>query len=108
MILFDDYCTVHRDTSKRDEWDNIQTEEVYSGSCRYQQGVQAYMGISQRNSVLFLEGDVLMSENDMLTIVLSNGVERVGTVKTVRNIAMPITRRRLTRIEIIHDTERGE
>ena len=106
LIKFDDKCTVRRSSGKYDEWDNPIEEEVYSGKCRYQQGVQAYMGISQRNSVLFMEGIVLLSENDSVSVTLvSSGVERSGTVKTVRHIEMPLTHAKATRIEIIHDTE---
>lgn len=107
LIKFDDTCKVLRDNGY-DEWDNPIQEEVYSGKCRYQQGVQAYMGISQRNSVLFLDGDVRLSENDTVSVVLSNGVERGGNVKTVRNIEMPLTHKRMTRIEIVHDMEKRE
>lgn len=108
LIKFDDRCTVRRDSGEYDEWDNAITEEVYSGKCRYQQGVQSEWTTAQRNSVLFLDGDVRLSENDTVSVTLSNGVERSGTVKTVRNIEMPLTHKRMTRIEIVHDTEKKE
>ena len=109
LIKFDDTCKVFRDNGEYDEWSiPLKREQIYSGKCRYQQGVQAYMGISQRNSVLFLDGDVRLSENDSIEVVLSNGVERGGVVKTVRNVEMPLTHKRLTRIEIIQDTESKE
>lgn len=107
LIKFDDRCTVRRSSGEYDEWDNPVETEVYSDRCRYQQGVQAYMGISQRNSVIFMEGTVLLSENDTVSVTLaSSGVDRGGTVKTVRHIEMPLTHKKATRIEIIHDTEK--
>lgn len=106
LIKFDDKCTIRRDSGEYDEWDNPVETEVYSGKCRYQQGVQAYYGISQRNSVIFLQGTVLLSENDVVSVTLaSSGVEWSGKVVTVRHIEMPLTHAKVTRIEIIHDTE---
>lgn len=109
LIKFDDYCTVLRDSGTYDEWDNPIQEEVFKSKCRYQQGVQAYMGISQRNSVLFLKGVAYLDENDSVTVELaSSGRKRSGVVKTVRDIELPITHEKCTRIEIIHDTEERE
>ncbi len=105
LIKFKDTCIITRDNGKFDEYDQPITEQVYSGRCRYQQGVQAYMGISQRNSVVFLDGDVRVSENDVCAITQSNGVRRKGVVKTVRNVKLPLTGKRTTRIELTQDTE---
>lgn len=106
LIKFDDNCTIRRSSGEYDEWDNPVETEVYSGKCRYQQGVQAYYGISQRNSVIFLQGTVLLSENDAISVILASSVvERSGKVKTVRHIEMPLTHAKATRIEIIHDTK---
>ena len=105
LIKFEDTCIITRDNGEFDEFDRPIIEQVYSGKCRYQQGVQAYMGISQRNSVVFLDGDVRVSENDVCTVTLTNGVERKGNIKTVRNVEMPLTHKRTTRIELTQDTE---
>lgn len=110
LIRFDDYCTVLRDTGEQDEW-NIPTAEevVYSGQCKYQQGVQSTLTNAQRNSVLFLKGVALLDENDSVSVTLkSSGRTRSGVVKTVRDIEMPISHQKYTRIEIIHDTEKRE
>lgn len=107
LIKSEDTCIISRE-SGYDEYDQPISDFVYSGACRYQQGVQAYMGISQRNSVVFIKGDVRVLENDICTVKLSNGIERKGVVKTVRNVKLPLSGSRTTRIELAQDTETAE
>lgn len=91
---------ITRDGEELDEWDNPVTTEVWRGKCRYQQGVQAYLGISVRNSVVFIDGDIAAREYDRVTVTLTNGRVVSGVAQTVKNVKLPLTGARQTRIEV--------
>lgn len=104
LIQFEDSCVI----SRADGYDEDGAEtfkEVYSGRCNYQQGVQTYQGLSQRNSVVILPGDVRIRENDIAIVTQSNGVRKECQVKTVRNAKLPITGERFTRLEMEYDKD---
>ena len=104
LIPFDDTCVISRAIGI-DENDNELTKEVYNGHCNYQQGVQTYQGMSQRNSLVTLPGDVRIRENDLAIVTQSNGVKKECKVKTVRNVKLPLTGTRLTRLEMQYDKD---
>lgn len=104
LIKFDDKCIINR-VIGTDENDYEITKEVYNGRCNYQQGVQAYYGWSQRNSLVVLPGDVRIRENDLAKVTESNGVVHECKVKTVRNVKMPITGARHTWLEMEYDKD---
>lgn len=104
LIKFEDTCIISRVIGS-DEEDNEMTKEVYTGPCNYQQGVQTYQGVSQRNSLVTLPGDVRIRENDLAMVTQSNGVKKECQVKTVRNIKMPLLGTRYTRLEMQYDKD---
>ena len=105
LIKFDDYLIVERSTGEYDVWDNPVTETVFDGYGRYQQGGQVYTGFLVRNSVLFLPKDVSLNENDEVFVTLTNGRRLRGVVGTIRNIDMPLTHDRFTRLELKQVTD---
>lgn len=104
LIKFEDACVISRVIGKGEHDEEI-TKEVYNDRCNYQQGVQAYQGYSQRNSLVVLPGDFRIRENDLAIVTQSNGVRKECQVKTVRNIKLPITGERRTRLEMKYDKD---
>ena len=102
LIKFDDMCIISR-ANGYDEDGAETTEVVYSGPCNYQQGVQTYQGLSQRNSLVVLAGDVRIWQNDLAVVTESNGTRHECQVKTVRNVKMPLVGTRYTRLEMQYD-----
>lgn len=98
LLTFDDYVTIQRALGEGDEYDVVEYGNVYSGNCRYQQGGQVYNGVMVRNSVCFIPEDVAVSDNDRVTIVLSNARKMQGIVESYKNVRLPLTHERLTRI----------
>ncbi len=104
LIRFEDSCVISR-ADGYDEDGGEALKEVYSDRCSYQQGVQTYREWRQRNSVVILPGDVRIRENDLAIVTQGNGVRKECRVKTVRNVKMPITGERFTRLEMEYDRE---
>ena len=102
LIKFEDMCIISR-ANGYDEDGGEMTEQVYSGLCNYQQGVQTYRGLSQRNSLVTLVGDVGIRQNDLAVVTESNGIRHECQVKTVRNVKMPLVGTRYTRLELEYD-----
>lgn len=103
LIDVDANCIVTRESGglEVDEYDNpINTEDIFNGRCRYQEGVQAYLGTSIRNSVVFIYRHVKIYENDIFEIE-TEMIHKRGIAKTVRYIKFPLTGEQHTRIELI-------
>lgn len=104
LIKFEDKCVITRDggSIEVDEFDNpVNVKEIYNGKCRYQQGVQAYMGISVRNSIVFIPKQLKVEENDIVNVgVKDNAVKVRGVVINPRYIELPLTGEKATRIEL--------
>lgn len=96
-----------RDGGELDDWGYPTQEEVYSGECHYQQGVRTNSEVIQRKSILFIKGAHKLNEGDNITVTTAtDGHMHSGTIKTVRNIKLPITQECVTEVEIIQDTEK--
>ena len=103
LIDVDADCIVTRESGglEVDIFDNpVNIEEVFQGRCRYQEGVQAYLGTSIRNSVVFIYKHVKVFENDRFEIE-TEMIHKQGIAKTVRYIKFPLTGEQHTRIELI-------
>lgn len=104
LIKFEDTCVITRDggSVEVDEFDNpINVKEIYEGKCRYQQGVQAYMGISVRNSVVFIPKQLKVEENDIVSVMVKDDAVKVqGIVTNPRYVELPLTGEKVTRIEL--------
>lgn len=100
IIDTDADCKVTRESGEVDQYDTMLSEEIFEGRCRYQEGVQAYLGTSIRNCVVFIYKHVKVYENDIFEIVTEMAHKR-GIAKTVRYIRLPITGEQQTRVELI-------
>jgi hypothetical protein len=80
---------------------------VYSGECCYQEG--GYSNAQRmfvRNPILFLpEVSVLVNANDIVEVTTKFGRVLTAIVARPREIEMPITRQRTTRLELKQATE---
>lgn len=110
LIKFEDDVIITRGDGEPNEFDQIVPSEVWSGKGRYQQGGQVYTGFLVRNSVLFLPEDVAVEENDKAIVTLTNGRKISGVVGTVKNVRLPLTYERQTRMELkqVMDVRYGE
>lgn len=105
LIKFKDNIKVERATGVKDDWGKESTEVVYEGKGRYQQGGQVYSGLLVTNSVLFVEGDLFLKEDDIVFVTLHNNRVNRGIVGTIRYIEMPLTGARYTRMELRQVTD---
>ena len=107
LIAFEDKCVIKRNTNGYDEYDNPLQEVVYSGECCYQEG--GYSNAQRmfvRNPILFLpDVSVLVDANDVVEVTTKFGRKLVAVVARPREIELPITRQRVTRLELKQATE---
>lgn len=104
LIDVDADCIVTRESGDVDQYDNMLSEDVYRGRCRYQQGVQAYLGTSIRNSTVYIYKHVKVYENDIFEIE-TEMIHKTGIAKTVRYIKFPLTGEQHTRVELIQEKD---
>ena len=106
LIAFEDKCVIKRRLGT-DEYDEPIMDVVYSGECCYQEG--GYSNVQRmfvRNPILFLpEVSVLVDANDDVEVTTKFGRKLVAVVARPREIEMPITRQRVTRLELKQATE---
>lgn len=101
LINSEDKCRIVK--VAYNEYEEEEETLIYEGVCRYQQGMQAYYGISQRNSVVFIPETVIIPENETIYIELPIGVKRKAVIITVRYIKMPLMGEEHTRLEVQFD-----
>ena len=107
LIAFEDKCVIKRNSGRYDEYDNPLQDDVYSGECCYQEG--GYSNTQRmfvRNPILFLpDVSVLVDANDIVEVTTKFGRKLTAIVARPREIEMPITRGRVTRLELKQATE---
>lgn len=107
LIRFEDTCVIKCNLGEYDEYDNPIQEVVYEGECCYQEG--GYSNAQRmfvRNPILFLpEVSVLVNANDDVEVTTKFGRKLVAVVARPREVEMPITRQRVTRLELKQATE---
>lgn len=107
LIAFEDKCVIKRNTDGYDEYDNPLQEVVYEDKCCYQEG--GYSNAQRmfvRNPILFLpEVSVMVDANDVVEITTKFGRKLTAIVARPREIELPITRQRVTRLELKQATE---
>ena len=107
MIRFEDTCVIKRNMGGYDEYDNPLQEVVYADKCCYQEGGYSNaQRMFMRNPILFLpEVLVLVDANDIVEVTTKFGRKLAAVVARPREIEMPITRQRVTRLELKQATE---
>lgn len=106
LIAFEDKCVIKRRLGAN-EYDEPIMESVYSGACCYQEGGYSNaQRMFMRNPILFLpEISVLVDTNDIAEIKTKFGRELKAVVNIPREVELPITRERVTRLELKQATE---
>lgn len=106
LIAFEDKCDIKRRLGTN-EYDEPMMDKVYSGVCCYQEG--GYSNVQRmfvRNPILFLpEVSVLVDANDVVEVTTKFGRKLTAIVARPREIEMPSTRQRVTRLELKQATE---
>lgn len=106
LIAFEDKCVVKRRVGKN-EYDEPIMDVIYSGECCYQEG--GYSNAQRmfvRNPILFLpDVSVLVNANDDVEVTTKFGRKLTAIVARPREIELPITRQRTTRLELKQATE---
>lgn len=101
MIEFKDTCIVRRDTSMKDEWDNVRKEVVYEGRCLYQERSSTMIADSMviRNPLLFIPTlEVEFRTNDSIEITTSRGRRIDASIEVCREVELRDLS--LTRVEL--------
>ena len=106
LVAFEDKCVIKRRLGT-DEYDEPIMDVVYSGECCYQEGGYSNaQRIFVRNPILFLpDVSVLVDANDIVEVTTKFGRVLTAIVARPREIEMPITRQRVTRLELKQATE---
>lgn len=106
MVEFEDSCVIERKLGAN-EYDEPIMEVIYSGACCYQEG--SYSNVQQmlvQNPILFLSNvSVLIEPNDSVKVKTKFGRSYNAIVARSREMELPITRERVTRLELIQATE---
>lgn len=102
LITFEDSCIIKRNSNEYDEHDNPLQEIVYEGMCCYQEnGHSNAQGMFVRNSILFLlETSILIDTNDIVEITTKFGRKLNAVVAKPRDIELPFSRDKVTRLEL--------
>lgn len=100
LIDYNDTCVVTRPTGTTDEWDNIVSDDVYSGKCLYAESrITTPEGLIVHVSEVFLpSNEVLIYPNDKIHVETQTGRNFDSVIGEVRDI-------RLTRITGLHYTK---
>ena len=107
LIRFEDTCVIKRNVGGYDEYDNPLQEVIFEGECCYQEGGYSNaQRMFMRNPILFLpEISELVNANDVVEVKTKFGRELKAVVNIPREIELPLTRQRVTRLELKQATE---
>ena len=107
LIRFEDTCVIKRNVGGYDEYDNPSQEVIFEGECCYQEGGYSNaQRMFMRNPILFLpEISELVNANDFVEVKTKFGRELKAVVNIPREIELPLTRQRVTRLELKQATE---
>lgn len=105
-LSYPDKCVITRSTGETDEWDNLVSEEIYSGVCDFQPGGQTSLSIITHNDVVYLPGQVMVKDNDEIFVTNRYGRQRKGVVKLANDLPLDLTDDCVTEIEIKQSVEK--
>lgn len=106
-LSYNDHCVISRSTGEVDEYDNLVSEEIYSGVCDFQPGGQTSLSIITHNDVVYLPCAVMVMENDDIEVTTGLGRRRKGVVRLANDLGLDITGDFVTEIEIKQSVERS-
>lgn len=107
LIKFEDSCCILRNNLNEDgdviydEYDEPTSVAVYQGNCCYLKGGQTSLSIVTRNDQVYLPYSGLgIKLGDIISATTKTGREYRGVIGNVRDIEMPISGERYTKLEI--------
>lgn len=104
-LSYRDICVITRSTGEVDEYDNLVSKEIYSGVCDFQPGGQTALSIIKHNDVVYLPKQVMVHENDNITVTTQYGRKREGVVQLAKDLGLDLLGDCITEIEIKQSTE---
>ena len=105
-LSYKDRCVITRSTGEIDKYNNLVSEEIYSGVCDFQPGGQTALSIITHNDVVYLPKAVMVLENDNIAVTTALGRKREGVVKLANDLGLDLTGDYVTEIEINQSTEK--
>lgn len=106
-LSYPDKCVITRSTGESNEFDQLlDSEEIYSGKCDWQQGGQTSQSIITHNDVVYLPGYVMVKDNDEIFVTNRHGRQRKGVVKLANDLDLDLTDDCVTEIEIKQSVEK--
>lgn len=105
-LSYKDHCVITRSTGEVGEYDQFVSEEAYNGVCDWQPGGQTSLSIITHNDVVYLPGQVMVRENDEISVTNRHGRRRDGVVKLANDLDLDLTGDCVTEIEIKQSTEK--
>lgn len=104
-LSYPDKCVITRSTGETDEWDNLVSEEIYSGVCDFQPGGQTALSIVTKNAVIYLPRAVMVLEGDVVDVTSKLGRTLHGIATAPQNLESELMGDCVTEIEIKQGTE---
>ena len=105
MLSYNDHCVITR-MNGVDEYDEPIVEEIYNDRCDFQPGGQTALSIITHNDVVYLPRQVMVVENDLITVISQTGRKREGVVKIANDLGFDLMEEWVTEIEIKQSTEK--
>ena len=101
-IKFEDKCIIKRNTGEYDEYDNPIQSTIYDGVCVYVEGGYSQsQNIFTRNPLVFLPTISTLCEiNDSISIETKFGRLQKAIIARPREVELPMTKERFTRLEL--------
>lgn len=106
-LSYKDHCVITRSSGEVNEYGELLNGEViYSGVCDFQPGGQTALSIITHNDVVYLPTQVMVCENDNISVTTQTGRKREGIVQLANDLGLDLTGDWNTEIEIKQSTER--
>lgn len=104
-LSYHDNCVITRSTGETDEWDNLVSEEIYSGVCDFQPGGQQAGSIMTYTDKVYIHGVIEARSNDSIDITPQFGIGRKGVIEYVNFLGLDLTGDCETEISIKQSVE---
>lgn len=106
-LSYKDHCVITRSNGKVNEYGELlEGEVIYNGMCDFQPGGQTALSIITHNDVVYLPTQVMVCENDNISVTTQTGRKREGIVQLANDLGLDLTGDWITEIEIKQSTER--
>lgn len=91
LIGFRDSCVISRFNGKKDEYENLERDTIYTGECLYEEaGTGFSRSIITKSPTIFLpEVEAMIKINDAVTVTTEFGRVITSIVRNVRDVNLP-------------------